>query len=599
MDTRRPAGQRRSLGLRLAQVLALCLCLQLLWPALTSVHVEGFSGQIQSLALVLAEQGSVAGHDLARPLVSQFIFLTRPGVVDLLALGDRLLGYSGDLGFRVLTLLSLAGFLLGSAAFALRQARVPLALGLLACVLTPGMVELGFYFNDNVVSGAFAALALAAATLARPSLGALLSGALFGMAVLCRIDAVLAGPLLFLVYILRQQDLRSALARLALMAAAALAVHAVAALVNGATLVDAWRITRIFASQHLDGHGRLPGRGALLYFFGAVAPLLVAIGAAVQWKSRPSAGWRRWAWLAAFYGYPLLLLLYVLRTTLEIRYFLPLLGPVLAMHAGAGLQTVLGWARGADRRRRQGAFLIGALAVVLLAMPPTLPIMRDGPRVLLGRLWSPMLWRHWQEAVNDSMDVARSVVADVSRLPVATIVSTHWNDEFYLRLRLFEAGYRETPVEASCHPLSRYVAGSRVVWHVRVQPQYWLPRLSPDVAAAMPLLGVERCAALRAPGVVWVTTFGPVRPESAVHGFLQRDFTAPPYRLLGLALDEAGHDERQAVLQYPMMAARRYEPQRLDAIARRAARFVELQQPGSGVTPDAMLQGYEAAFGAR
>lgn len=592
------SGQSRSRAWTLARLLGACLALYLLWPALSATHVEGFTAQIQSLALVLAEQGSVAGHDLARPLVSQFIFLTRPGVVDLLAAADRLFGYTGDLGFRVLTVLSLAALLVGSAFVAVRQARISFFAAMLACVLTPGLVELGFYFNDNVVSAAFAALAMAVVSVSGGFGAAALAGVLFGAAVLCRIDAVLAGPLLLLVFLLREQKPAAAVARLALAGVAALAVHLVVARINGGTLLDALRITKIFAGQHLSGHGRLPGQGAVLFFFGALAPVLVLIGAWTHWAARP-AGWRLWAWVTAFYLYPALLLLYVLRTTLEIRYFLPLLAPVVAVHAGKGLATLGAWLRGDHAAKKRWALALTALGALLFLAPPAVPLMRDGPRVLVGRAWSPLLWKRWQQAVDADMDKVADVVASASAQPVSTVVSTHWNDEFYLRLRLFEAGYREVPAEASCHPLSKYVAGSRVVWHVRVQPEYWLPPFAPRLAAALSLAGAARCAPIRQDSTVWVTTFGPVRPESEDNGFLTRDFPPPFYRVLWLTLGEHPAPGYAPTLTYPAISATRYRPEKLDALADTAAAFVDHEQAETGLSSAAMLDRYEDSFKAR
>src|SRR5690349_16231243 len=89
----------------------------LLWPALTAVHVEGTSAQMQSQSVIFARTGSISGHDPYLPLVTEYLFLKCPGVVDLLALLQTTLGITGDSAFHLLTLASLAVLLIASASF--------------------------------------------------------------------------------------------------------------------------------------------------------------------------------------------------------------------------------------------------------------------------------------------------------------------------------------------------------------------------------------------------------------------------------------------------------------------------------------------------
>jgi len=55
----------------------------LLSPALTSVHVEGFSVKYSRLSEALIH-GGISSHDPYLPLITEFIFLTARSVVDLL-----------------------------------------------------------------------------------------------------------------------------------------------------------------------------------------------------------------------------------------------------------------------------------------------------------------------------------------------------------------------------------------------------------------------------------------------------------------------------------------------------------------------------------
>src|SRR3954467_3764524 len=99
--------------------LVLLVSAWLLLPALTATHVEGLSAQIQSQSLAFA-RGGVSTHDPYLPLVTEFIFLKCPGVIDLLAVLQSTLGISGDSAFRLLTAGSLALLIIASVFFAVR-----------------------------------------------------------------------------------------------------------------------------------------------------------------------------------------------------------------------------------------------------------------------------------------------------------------------------------------------------------------------------------------------------------------------------------------------------------------------------------------------
>lgn len=587
---------RFQLGWGLALALASCL----LSPALTSVHVEGFSAQIQSLALVLAQQGSIAGHDLARPVISQYLFLTRPGVVDILALADWLFGNTGDTGFRVLMVASLA-VLLGASAMAARQmGGARLRLGLLACVLTPGLAELGFYFNDNLVSAAFSALAVGAVwqtggrRAAAAAAWAAATGVLAVCAVLCRIDAVLVAPLLTLLFVLRQQQLKTAALGAGWMLAAAMLAWAAAAGINGATPLDVQPLLARF-SNSTGYEGRLKGELPVLYFFGLLTPLLLLPGACRFWSSRPR-GWRFGLWLAAFYLYPLAMLFHALRSSTEIRYYLPLLAPLVALYGAQGWDALqAAFRRGVPWQRRTalGAATIAGLLVVL---PPMLSIMKDGPRVLVGRLWSPLLWQRWQASVETSMEQVQRVVDDMAASPVATVMTLHWNDEFHLRLRLFEAGFREVPADADCRPLSQYRKGAQVVWHIRLLPQYSLQPFEPGLAGALMLSAVGRCAGLRQSGVAWATTFDKPMEYAQSNGVYAADFPGPFDQIVARTLDERWRHRQEPALAYGLVTAAPLALSHLNDLGLLAAERVARQALRSGQSPAAMLDRYEQAF---
>jgi len=605
------SGQGGRAGGRTGWWLALALSAWLLSPALSSVHVEGFSAQIQSLALVMAQQGSIAGHDLARPVISQYIFLTRPGVVDILALADAVFGNLGDAGFRMLMAASVVVLVWASALAARQMGGVRLRVGLFVCVLTPGLVELGFYFNDNLVSAAFSALAVCAAwrtggrRTASANVHAAATGVLAVCAVLCRIDGLLALPLVALLFVLRQQQPAPAVLRGATMLAAAALTHLAAARFNGGSPADAWPLLQHFSSFSGD-HGRLPGKGSVMYFFGAVTPLLLLPGMWRFWRHRPQ-GWRFGVWLAAFWLYPLAVLLHSLRTGSEIRYYLPLLAPLVALFAGQGWRVLRAWHRRGTLLRRCSVIALAAAGVVSMLMPPLVPAMKDGPRVMVGRLWSTVLWQRWQGSVDASLAQVRAVVDAVNAgslhdaADAATVMTLHWNDEFYLRLRLFEAGFQEVPAGVDCRPLSRYRRASQVVWHVRLFPQYKLQPFEPELSAALVLSALTRCADWHAGPATWVTTFEAPLPYAVASGIRLADLPGP-FRFVverPFVDDWSQPPRAPPALQYGMVSAAPFSPDRLQDLARRAAGRVAHEALLSGQSQAAMLDRHEQAYRAR
>lgn len=138
--------------------LLLLMMLYFLSPLLTSMHVENFTAQI--------EIGAIAANarqlDQANPLYpphTEFFYLTRIGVVFLLQALMRVVG-NGDVAFRILTAASFLLFAGTTLAVARRHVQAGLPVLVVALLLTPGLAELGFYFNDNVVSASLGMLGL-------------------------------------------------------------------------------------------------------------------------------------------------------------------------------------------------------------------------------------------------------------------------------------------------------------------------------------------------------------------------------------------------------------------------------------------------------
>jgi hypothetical protein len=500
-------------GSLIPRILLGALCISLgayfLSPALTAVHVEGLSAQIQSLAVALA-RGGIASHDPYLPLVTEFIFLTCPGVVDLLAFLHVTLGIDGDAAFRLLTIVSLAVMLAAAVMFARNRGSVGKAAALAALILTPGVIESGFFFNDNVVSAAFAALSLALLTPMAATWRYLASGVLAGMAVLCRLDGLFVLPLLVGVVLIETAPRPRAPVRLVALAAGFLITMVVSAAANGATLLDSLLIGRYFSYARQTGFDMRVSLFALRYFFGPITPLLLIIGIARKYQSGIIV--RYWLDSAFFLVYPLLLCVFAVMTGREVRYVYPLLAPIIALHGGRGIEWLVKQVRKPAGQRKTLVLIpvLGVCAVTLFT-PPAVVVLADGPRALVGRLWAPVLWWRWQHGVNQSMTRLASLTAELDREPAPLILTSAWNDEFYVRLRLIERGYISTTAAETfpgCDGFSVYTRGQHRILHLRLHNEFYLVPYAHTTYGALAITRAAACPALEAVTNTWVTTFG-------------------------------------------------------------------------------------------
>jgi hypothetical protein len=142
-----------------------------------------------------------------------------------------------------------------------------------------------------------------------------------------------------------------------------------------------------------------------------------------------------------------------------------------------------------------------ALAVVLVAVaPPMLLTVADGPRTVTGRLWSPLLWQRWQIAQARSMERVQALVAEIDAAPTTLVLSGHYNDEYFLKLRLVESGYRPRPA-AEVFPgcadgFAVYAKPGHVVADIRTDNQYEILPWPDHLVRAVQIRGALDCAAL-------------------------------------------------------------------------------------------------------
>ncbi len=488
-------------------VLALAACL--MWPAMWPQHLEAFTAQTQSLAWLKAISPTAA-HDPYLPLVVQFVYQSRSAVVDVMALVYALVPVPGDWCYQGLTVASLLVLLLSSMAFARQWGQVAWWWSLPALALTPGVVELGFFLNDNVVAAACAASALAMLPLkqARPWRW-VASGVLLALAMLCRLDSVLVAPLMLGLILAADKTWSVRAHALLLCFGSALFVLVVHASLTGFSILDTLSIAGHFATRL----GLRASRWAMVrvYFIGLITPVLIIVG--VAWTWREMCTLRGKLAVASLIVYPVLLFLFAPRAN-EIRYIFPLLAPVLALWGGLGVRALQERIASGQLKQTSRRWLQAGLVVVLLA-PPMVVHMSDGPRVLIGRLWSTSHWHQWQRLVAGGMTRMQGLVHDTSTPGAHLVLSSHFNDDLYFRLRMVEAGFRarsSPPGGDNCRSFTVYEKGAAQVYHLRTEALYTRVPLTLQGAAATQIAASVPCQPTQVVSR-HLTAFGSLEPR--------------------------------------------------------------------------------------
>src|SRR6201985_2888272 len=139
-------------------LLLVIIALYLVSPSFTASHFEVLSAQIHINAIA-ANDHRLGQANVLYPIHIEYFYLSRIGVVYLVQFFARI--FDGDNAFRAVIVCSFATYLAAAAVVARRYAGVSLLAGLLAMLITPGILSLGFFFNDNIVSEAAALLGLA------------------------------------------------------------------------------------------------------------------------------------------------------------------------------------------------------------------------------------------------------------------------------------------------------------------------------------------------------------------------------------------------------------------------------------------------------
>lgn len=447
-----------------AWVAVLLAAAWLLCPIVAPTHVEGFSASIVSLALHL-NQGHLADFDRLNPANLEYFAHSRLGTVLLTSTLTGPFRINGDTALKLITWSGFAALVVSSFLLVRHWSDSPALHVVALLLLMPGVGESAFFYNDTIFAAALGVSALAVVTLSESTMATIAAGFLLGAAVVARLDAVLLAPAV--VVIGYQQD--GLLRRFWLRAA----VFAVSVAVPVLTL-PALLGTSVFRIYEVTSNAvRLWGEPVklllhareLAFFVGMPVMILASLGAYSLFQRRDIGR------LILLVGIPALFNLAAFGKIWQSRQLLPMT-PFFVTLAALGWQHVSA-SRAADGGRLR-AIVVG-ICVFVLAAPPFVIRMSDGPRAPYGRLWTPLLWMRWQSTVRAEFADIRELVANFPR-GTAVVLTDTWNGDRYLHLTLQEAGYRVSNVvvgDSTCRRVSESfeLSGRRVV-HVRLHQPF-------------------------------------------------------------------------------------------------------------------------------
>jgi hypothetical protein len=480
------------------------LCAYLMWPTFNAVHLEGFTAQTESIAMLMSRAPGIE-HDPYLPLVSQFIYQTRSAVIDALAIIYKISPTAGDWAFQGLVFSGFILLIIASIIFARRWGNIPPVFAMFALVLTQGIPETAFFFNDNIISAAFATTSLTLISKKLWKIEWLLSGIFLGLAILSRADAVFMLPMVIGIVFYSYKNNRDCfLANLIICLGTAL-VLIVSAIYHGFSLIDVFSTAKKFVFFDIE---KARWFWIRILFIGLGTLPLLALGLWLGFRRLKSE--RSTIGLLTFIFYPGLLAIFAPKAT-EIRYIFPLLAPVVAIHVGTGLKWVYEQYVFGTGEKRRYAIGISVFAILIAILPPTQLKMFDGPRALIGRLWTPILWSQWQGSVDESMRRLNGLVDALDDNQLNIVISTHYNDEFYVRLRLIEDGFIPMAVSnlyPGCSGFSLLKKGGSIVAHIRTDPQYQIAPLSMPYNAALQISSAFSCSEILPYRKIYISTFG-------------------------------------------------------------------------------------------
>ncbi|HWT13744.1 MAG TPA: hypothetical protein VN231_13400 [Allosphingosinicella sp.] len=452
-----------------AASVAAALAAYLLLPALTPAHLEGFTAALAALGIHVA-QGTLPAFDSLQPLNAEYYALTKLGAVLAVAAFVGPLQLDSDLALRLTMWIGFAALVTGSVLLARRWSSAGWWFVLPPLLLMPGIVESAFIYNDNVLSAGLAAIGLCL-LYGRHPLSFVGAGLLLGLAVLTRTDTILACACVPVILFERFGTARKAAAALAAVGASAAASLLGPLAYFNASIFD---VLNVGAAVVQIWNRPTTGDGTwimVLYFLGFPGLVMAGFGLAALVRRKDALA------LVRLLCGPALLLAILADRIWEIRQLLALT-PFLVTLAAIGLKLVYDGRETAARRWLRPA--VAAVAIVALLGPMSGLRLRDGPRVLTGRVWAIPLWRTWQQAPRHDLAMLDRLVLSATPGTTLVLAADDWNEDRYLHLKLLDAGFAaadSASLAPPCRPIAeRFTRGDREVLLMRLHHgvvPYW------------------------------------------------------------------------------------------------------------------------------
>jgi hypothetical protein len=156
-------------------------------------------------------------------------------------------------------------------------------------------------------------------------------------------------------------------------------------------------------------------------------------------------------------------------------------------------------------------------------LPPVYTPDKEGPRPVVGQIWSPLLWRKWQRQQQAQLDEADVPLNGAD--PKRVVITLNYTTDAFLRLRLWETGYRPVSVQSvapSCKSdFEAWRKGDRFVYAVRTEnPHQFVPEPH-DYIEAVELLAGFQCDILQQGEPVFAYGSAVDTADSAVAQFVK------------------------------------------------------------------------------
>lgn len=451
-------------------IVLVLLGIYLLYPALTPVHIEGFTASIVSIAMHLRD-GDISAYDRLHGANLEFFVLSRLGTNVFVEFLLRAFSLSAEHALRLM--MWIGGVMLAIGSFPLvrrwADSRTGAALVVTSLLLLPGISDSTFFYNDNVISAGLAVVALAVAAASPKLLQWGIAGALFGLGVTARFDVVLLAVAFPLIAFEQNRSVQALVRRgLVFAVVAAIVILGIDAAygTNPLEVLSASRYAVFLWHRDLALNIHLK---QILYFVSLPGAMLIVLGI-WQLLSR-----RQYLLLALLAGVPLFFNLVLIGKVWQARQLLPFT-PFLAALAVRGIQYVFRDLKGTVATFARIAIVSVTLLIVLFPHKPD--HLDDGPRALLGRIWQPAAWRQWQRRVSGNLNDLRKFYASLgapSPHPTA-VLTDEWNADRYTHMALQEDGYTVVPI-APVYPACASIAelfqrGDRRILHVRMHEPF-------------------------------------------------------------------------------------------------------------------------------